>query len=345
MASILFAVPRFHTNLWFAVRAMLAEGHRVTILANGAGQAEDHSLLQPVVMGKYPDQAAVTAAVRNAAPDIVFVRNAFALSRRAARAARRLGIPAMLYNLLPADEPTGTLRWLDLWWKGQPAHRITPVKGLSGRTPEPYATYLPWPVGQIDDAPRPPRPDGPVRILCVGKIGTRRKNQILLIETLERAGLTDRVHLTLAGTTPNGKGRTEHRQDVADAARRDWVTLVPPKPFREMPALFRAADICILPSFAEPLGVAPVEAMAYGTLPMISEEAGSAGYLQGTDAGHIIDMTRPETLIDPLKAMLEDPALLARGQAQAAALAAGPLGEARFIQNLHALLQRHGVTP
>jgi Glycosyltransferase len=175
------------------------------------------------------------------------------------------------------------------------------------------------------------------------QIGARRKNQILLIEILERAGLTDRVHLTLAGTAPDGKGRTEHRQDVADAARRDWVTLVPPKPFREMPALFRDADICILPSFAEPLGVAPVEAMAYGTLPMISAEAGSAGYLQGTEAGHIIDMTRPETLMAPLTALLDDPALLAPGQARAAALADRPLGEARFICDLNALLVRHGI--
>ena len=56
-----------------------------------------------------------------------------------------------------------------------------------------------------------------------------------------------------------------------------------------MPEVYAAHDICILPSFAEPLGTSPVEAMAYGTVPIISAQCGSAGYLTSGRDGFVFD--------------------------------------------------------
>ncbi|MFW2543228.1 glycosyltransferase family 4 protein [Primorskyibacter sp. 2E107] len=347
MARILFALPRFHTNLWFAVRAMLAAGHELQILANGSGSGEDHSLLTPRVMGRHPAQSDVDAAVDAFQPDLVVVRNAWALSRRAARAARTRNIPALLYNLLPMNAPTSILRRAELAWKGLPRQRITPVPGLpgaSGRS-DPFGHYLPWPVAALP-TPAPlakPGPGAKLHIVCIGKLGLPRKNQPELIDAMEAAGLDAHYHVTLVGSPAKSDDpkQAEHAARIEALSKHDWITLRSGITFADMANVYASADVCVLPSFAEPLGVSPVEAMAYGAIPVISSDSGSAGYLRQGENGFIIDMHQPKTVADALRRIAEAPALRQSLSAAARHKTQTDLSESRFLERLDTILAAH----
>ncbi|MGH1416390.1 MAG: glycosyltransferase family 4 protein [Pelagimonas sp.] len=285
---LLFTLPRFHTNMWFAVRQMIADGHAIELLVNSSAGSEDHSALKPKVMGKYPSRAEVEKAVRQFEPDVLFIRNAWAISRRASRAGKKLGIPRVLYNQLPYNRQTTLLRRLKLAHKGLPAHRITPVAGLpNGGSGDRFGRYLPWPVGQLPHTKCAIKHPPKLRVLLVGKFNSERKNQHLLIDALEQSGVADQIELTLVGSMPSEDH--PHRTALDKLGQKPWVTLVGNVPFLEMADVYARHDVCILPSFGEPLGTAPVEAMAYGVVPVISNECGSAGYITHGQDGLVVD--------------------------------------------------------
>ena len=339
MARITFVLPRFHTNMWFAVRAMLAEGHELQLLTNSSGVTKDTSLCEPVVMGKYPSYKAVASEIDDFDPDIVFVRNAWALSRRAAVVSRRRRVPSVLYNQIPVDVPTNALRRLELSWKRLPKHRITPVKNFGDIHPEMYATYLPWPVSKLPCGISDVRKDDRLRVLLVGKLGTARKNQDKLIEAIAASELTSKISLTLVGSL--AKKGNSHFERLLALSQLEWIEFRGHVPFLDMPSIYSSHDVCVLPSFAEPLGTSPVEAMAYGTVPVISRECGSARYLTHGQDGFVFNPDRMEELLEILGSLSENRLMLGRMKSEASATADNELGEAKFIQRMNQLLSSY----
>ncbi|GGG79902.1 hypothetical protein GCM10011415_31520 [Salipiger pallidus] len=339
--AVLFVVPRFHTNLSFAVRALVAAGARVAVFASNSGGAEDHEVIVPRVFNKQ-DTEALEQAWADFAPDIAFLRNSADLRVPAARIGRRHGTALWSYDLHPFHRSEPLSRKFYLWRKGLPVRRVTASLGLSDTVPDRGARYLPWPV--VGDPP-PPMPsrsgDGPVHVLCVAKLGQRRKMQHLVIDGMREAGRAGRARLTLIGSdrvldTPEDRAHFARLQ--AEDAAEPWVDLRGPIPFAEMPDLYASCDICILPSFDEPLGFAPAESMAYGCVPVISSEAGSAGYIRGEANGLIVDPHRPETVAQALTRLIDDAPLLARLGQAARDTALGELGPKRFVQRMAGLI-------
>lgn len=288
MARILFTLPRFHTNMWFAVRQIRKDGHEVRLLVNNASKSEDYLHTTPKVLGNYPSRAEVNDAVTEFNPDLVILRNAWALSRRAARAARQHSIPALRYDLLAVEDAPNFFRRLKLFHKGMPRRRITPVRRSGDSSyQDPFANFLPWPVGRLSEKTVPRAPGERLRVLLVGKLSLSRKNQLALVAALEAIDAGKWLTLTLVGTTP--KADAPHVADVKALLDRPWVRLAESRPFREMADLYIRHDVCILPSFDEPLGASPVEAMAYGVVPFISTQCGSAGYLTSGTDGIVFD--------------------------------------------------------
>lgn len=341
MARLLFTLPRFHTNMWFAVRRLLADGHEVRLLVCVASGGEDHSMLEPVVMGKTPSYEEVEKEVQEFRPDLVIIRNAWAISRRASRAARRKGIPRILYNQVPDDVPTSFARRLLLRYKGLPIERFTPVRGLDRRKPkDPYARFLPLPVDVLPHEVLP-REDDRLKVLLVGKLGAERKNQHLLIQKIEEMGAQDRISLTLAGTMP--RPDNSHFATIQDMSRRPWIKLAGSVPFLEMGTLYASHDVCILPSFAELRGSSPLEAMAYGAVPMISDQCGSAGDLTHGDDGVVFDPLHMEQAVEWLLKLDANREELDRMKQSALAKWKRDLSEEAFSRNIRTLLDDFGV--
>lgn len=335
----MFVVPRFHTNLWFATRALIDAGHRVTVLAETRGAAEDHGVVAPTIVGPASGSALLSGVFEDAQPDLVLLRNTSALKRPVASLARQAGTACWLYDQRPLTERRGWRHRLALRLSGLPLRRVTPVPGLDPEAPRDRdTTYLPWPVERDPQVPLV-RGTGPVTVLCVGKLGQRRKNQHLVVEALREHGWAGRVRLQIVGASGNGASGVDaaYLAYLEAAAAEPWLELRRDVSFAEMPGLYAFADICVLPSANEPLGTAPVEAMAYGAVPVISTGAGSAGYLTEGRDGLRVDVGEPGALATALHQLVKDAPYRARLAAGARATAEDELGPARFLERIEAL--------
>ncbi|MCR8549472.1 glycosyltransferase family 4 protein [Salipiger sp. P9] len=342
-ATILFVVPRFHTNLYFATKALVEAGARVAVWGSSSGGAEDHSHVTPQVFRDPSDIAAMTEAWRALNPDIAFLRNSAKLRFAAARIGRRQGTALWSYDLHPYHRHEPFSRRFYLWRKGLPIRRVTASLGLESTPPDRWARYLPWPV--VGDPP-PPMPDrssagGPVTVLCVAKLARKRKMQHLVIDGMRAAGRAGKARLILIGS----ERESELAEDMAhyaalkaEAASEDWIEMRGLIPYAEMPALYAQSGICILPSFDEPLGFAPAESMAFGCVPVISTEAGSAGYIREGENGLLVDPHDPATVETALTRLIDDAALRLRLGQGARETALGELGPARFVERMQGLI-------
>lgn len=313
----LLVVPHFHSNLAFAIRALLDDGVAVALATRRRGAPGGLGLPEPHV---FPDGLSVSGAqalLRETRPDLVVIRKTPGLARPVHRAALLAGRATVAYDQRPANAPRGWRAGLSGLLRGRPRLRMTPVPGLPGAGSEdPWAVYLPFPVAAD---PEPPRPrDGPARLLAVGKLAEARKRPFLLIEAAERLAQTHDLRLTLAGSStlaigaPDPDQRARLRAYARDGALCDRFRLLEDVPFAEMPALYRAHDVCVLPSTGEPLGTAPLEAMGRGAAAVISSGANSAGYVAlgqaaGRDCGVVFSDGDGAALEEALTPLLADP--------------------------------------
>ena len=345
MATFLFVVPRFHTNLFFATRALIAAGHRVEVAVAKIAGTEDHSHVTPVEIGHEPEDAALRSLVLQTRPDLVVVRGTSRLTRRTAAAGRREGAGVLRYDQHPAIRTTSVGRRISNFLLRRPAHRITPVPGLDPTAArDPMARYIPFPVAALPLDGTVRSPDWPVRLLCIGKLAQRRKRQPALIDALRNLANPARsFRLTIVGSSAQGFADTDdahYQAQIAAARELDWLDIREDVPFAEMPAIYASHDICVLPSSGEPLGSAPLEGMAYGTIPVISISAGSAGLIEENVTGLRVDICRDGALERALCRLIEDRTLRTHMSEAARRFAETELSPARYVARMEALLPR-----
>ncbi|GAA0860899.1 glycosyltransferase family 4 protein [Sphingopyxis soli] len=127
-----------------------------------------------------------------------------------------------------------------------------------------------------------------------------RKGQALVIEALPSL---PGVHYWLAGA---GDEEARYRTLAQRLGVADRVHLMGPVANADLPMLYRAADIVVMPSASEGLANAWVEALACGT-PIVISNAGGAGELvTSTVAGRVVDRT-PEAIAGAVGTILAAP--------------------------------------
>lgn len=62
----------------------------------------------------------------------------------------------------------------------------------------------------------------------------------------------------------------------------------------DIPAVMAALDLLLLPSWGEPFGTVVVEAMAVGTVPLVSDDGGAAEFVEDGVNGRTLPSSRPE---------------------------------------------------
>jgi len=84
------------------------------------------------------------------------------------------------------------------------------------------------------------------------------------------------------------------------------VRLLGARPHEELPALLAAADVMILPSVAEGIANAWVEALACGTPIVITDVGGARDVIDRPQAGRIVDRN-PDAIAAAVRAILANP--------------------------------------
>lgn len=127
-----------------------------------------------------------------------------------------------------------------------------------------------------------------------------RKGQALVIEALPSL---PSVHYWLAGA---GEEEGRYRALAQRLGVSDRVHLMGPVANADLPMLYSAADIVVMPSASEGLANAWVEALACGTPIVISNAGGGAELVTAPVAGRIVDRT-PQAIADAVRALLAAP--------------------------------------
>lgn len=143
---------------------------------------------------------------------------------------------------------------------------------------------------RMDDAPA---------ILTVGAL-IPRKGQALVIEALP--ALPD-VHYWLAGA---GDQESNYRKLAEQLGVERRVHFMGAVANADLPQLYRAADVVVMPSASEGLANAWVEALACGTPIVISDAGGAAELVTSPVAGRIAQRT-PEAIADAVQMILANP--------------------------------------
>jgi len=341
---VVFVVPRFHTNLFFATRALVRAGYPVRVICVGQSVAEDHSVVEPEIFETDTRFRRLLLYMWRVRPALIVVRDVGGISRKVFWAGLLVGLRMVYYDQKP-------FRWrrslrkifVDLF-RGRPPRRLTPVLGLDrAAAHDRWASYIPFPVeALVTKAGRPSTED--LRVLCVGKLTQARKNHDVVLAAVTAVACPQNVVLTFVGasTVSVGGGAAETLESLRKAVAA-WpypgkASILEDVPFLDMPDLYASHDLCVLASSGEPLGSAPLEAMAYGCIPVISDECGSAGYIEQNVDGFVTKAKDVKSLAAVFDELARDPARRAEISRRAQVRAAIDFGPDRFVAAIRELM-------
>ena len=152
-----------------------------------------------------------------------------------------------------------------------------------------------------------PPPEKGHMVLFVGRL-VPHKGVEFLLEAIPMLRPTARVVVA-------GEGSHRHVLEASAAARglADRVVFTGGVPGEELPALYRAADVCVLPSISrlEAFGLVGLEAMASERPVVLSNIPGVREVLEDGKEGLLAGPADPEALAAKINTLLDDPTLRA----------------------------------
>jgi glycosyltransferase involved in cell wall biosynthesis len=160
---------------------------------------------------------------------------------------------------------------------------------------------------------RAPRPAGRLRILYAGEVGLR-KGAPYLLQALHELG-PGKVEARLAGRLALNRSKLGRFSEVA--------SFLGEVPRSVMPALYRWADVLVLPSLCEGSATVTYEALASG-IPVVATRNAGSRVRHGIN-GLVVEPQNAAALRQALDALSEDRRLLSR-LAEQAALSAPEVG-------------------
>jgi glycosyltransferase involved in cell wall biosynthesis len=135
-------------------------------------------------------------------------------------------------------------------------------------------------------------------ILCVAALNRTHKRVDHLVAELGR--MEAKPHLLLCGAVDDPTVLEDARRTLGpEAVTHAYVTA------SEMGSLYRASDLCVLPSLVEGFGLGVIEAQLSG-LPVVAHDSAHFRWLLGEDAEQLVDMSSPGALAGKLKVLLAD---------------------------------------
>ena len=368
--KFLFIAPRFHTNQYFAVKALLERGHQVDFHVVYIGQSEDHELVKPELikparaykklskrLKKQNDQdfnmKYMLPSLRHyyhqfkcSDPDVVIVRNPNHISSMISLLfAKRFNKRIILYTQGPKYYPANAKKRLliEALLNFFHAAWITPVKGdeAEGTVTHEHVYYLPF-VVEPDRALRMGWFDKDrVNILSIGKFYPR-KNHLLLLKAVRRLRKNYPLHLTLIGECSNEaheRNLSEVAAYIKEHTMQEYVTVKTNLPFQDVQKEYELHDLFVLPSSREPAGVSILEAMGKGLPVVCSDSNGTRWYIQEGVNGYVFKSNDLDDLGDKLALVVSGKRSIKEMGAESLKLASSIHSPETYYANLMKLLE------
>jgi glycosyltransferase involved in cell wall biosynthesis len=172
-------------------------------------------------------------------------------------------------------------------------------------SPDQWQKFHIVPLGVDPDvfAPRPFPDSDPPNLLCVGRLVPEKGQAILLAAAAHLLQRGNRVHLHIVG---DGPSRASLEETSRSLGIRDAVTFHGSVNQQALRPLLSRADIFVLPSFAEGIPVALMEAMSM-EIPCVSTFiAGIPELIDSGINGILVPPSDPELLAEAIAGLLSD---------------------------------------
>lgn len=166
--------------------------------------------------------------------------------------------------------------------------------------------------GSSPEVAAPARSPGPFNFLFVGR-GYRRKGlDVLQIACAKLAKEGRDFRLLIAGLSAKPLDRARlSLMGISDKVKYLGFQ-------SDMASVYRSADAAVLPSRIEPFGMAPLQAMQFGLVPIVSKVSGASEVLKhGQDSLILDNHLDPNELARHMARLMDEPELLARLSKQA----------------------------
>lgn len=154
-------------------------------------------------------------------------------------------------------------------------------------------------------------PDVPL-ILYVGRLEWRKGIGTLLYAFKNLPERWDNAELLIVGGGPSkktdGQDAQEYKRLVAMAKElgiENRVRFVGARSQKQIVAYYSAADVCVVPSYYEPFGIVPIEAMACGTPVVASRTGGLQFTVQDSITGYLAEPRNYRDLAQKIAVVLE----------------------------------------
>lgn len=187
-----------------------------------------------------------------------------------------------------------------------------------------------------------PQPQRPV-FLFVGSVIPRKGLHLLLqaCTILQRQGYRDYT-LLVVGDGPQREELETFCQENNLSESVQWLGRVD---YDRINAHFQAADVFILPTLEDTLGLVVLEAMIFGKPILCSKYAGVVEMVVDGENGYHFDPHEPEQLAEVMRCMIEQPALLVSMGKRSQQLVAqyNPEAAAEFLSEVTSFVMKSSV--
>ena len=375
--KITFVAPRYHTNQHFWMKSLLKDGHQVSFIVDRkASDAEHYEMLEPTVaeiqslpkfvcflidmlmrmQGKQvrarlhtlPKWSFLKTQLVKNTPDVVIVRDTGSmLSLVTFIMCWRHKIPCILYNQHPLEDREHRLtRWLQAIGL-VPRVRITPMRknATSTHNSKQNSFYVPLISSFSYDIATRATPTPPIKLLFIGKFTLERKKHLLLLESVRKLSRTHSIQLTMVGAyhETNINPYEEAIAFVRENKLENIVTFLQNVPYEDMPELYQAHDLFVLPSVDEPFAISPLEAMNFGLPVIITDTNGARGCVQDGETGFVIPSDDQVALTEKIELLLADKTLLQTMGFSANKYVLEQHNGKSFLRHLYTALEAAGV--
>ena len=162
---------------------------------------------------------------------------------------------------------------------------------------------------RLHGTPPPPNPTREKTIVCVGTIGTR-KGQPLLVEAFGRiAKKFPDWQLVFIGRNGSDEMMRQMHELTARHRLEDQVQLAGPCSDDELRARLQRTAIFAMPSVYEGLGLSLQEAQFYGCACVATRSGGVSDLIEDGDNGLLVPVGQPAPLADALARLMGDESL------------------------------------
>lgn len=311
---------------------LVRQGHRVVVVVGEQGEAYermtaaalDCRVIALPTTGKLNWWAYRTARrklialIRDFQPDLVHANDLPSL-QILSDAARRFGLPRFCHHRFVYSGES--IRW---YLKYGAEQHIFVSRRFMEQMRQRSSELACSPCAAIHNAmPTPPMPTPHDRHIACRELGlpTSRRLVAFTGQVIPRKGVADLLHawaqlhttlqsqttLAIVGDDLGGEGR--YRREMEQLSSRLGIDVLFPGFRRDIPRWMTAADVVVLPSHEEPLGLTVMEAMAHGRVAIGSRVGGIPEMIEHERTGLLVDPGQPDQLAAALRRMLTDPAV------------------------------------